>query len=516
MPSQSLLATPEQTGYDNALADIRDRLGKYIVAVWAEYQLGALGATPDPVIGMIAQTVLAAQLSAGNLTSVYFAQKFGRRPSPVIPADIANREGGVTKADVYARAFRQQAFNRQVLGKTETEASEIGLRRLQNAVDTDFQMAAIRQGRRSMRDGGRKYYRRVPTGRESCAMCLIAATQRYKVENLLPIHPACDCRVDELEPGMDLDQVIDPKMLEDTHQQVKAFAGIADRGGRMPDYRELIITHEHGEIGPVIAWRNHDFTGPGDLQPPKPRPSVPKPAPRPAPGIVNEVNRIGINQADATQLRDYLTAKHGLQVDNFTKQRNNIDALRQYSRAVDDILTKYPQIKLEKVSVGDVGANTYAWAKYRRDADRTLEVRLGEQWVRDPKAMDAAMSRNVRERFHPSGFEHEPFYATIVHELGHALDTAGMRNSRRLALATVREVYDADTRPGKPKFADWIADRANLPGYSVATNRETGHLELNEGEAIAEAFADVELNGDAALPTSKALHKLLVAQSTKQ
>lgn len=269
MPLNQSLLTSEQAGYDRSLQDIRDKIDTYVAVIWAQYELGALGEQPAPIIEMIAQTVLAAQLSVASFTAAYFGQKFRLEPSPVIAKDIANREGGVTKAEVYARAFRQAAYTREVLGKSRQQASKVGIRRLQSAVHTDLQMASIRQSRRAMRDGGRRFYRRIPTGRETCAMCLIAATQRYKVADLLPIHPECDCRVDELEPGLELDHVIDPKMLEGTHQQVKLFTQIADRSGRMPDYRALLVTHQHGEIGPVIAWRRHGFTGPNDLRPSK-------------------------------------------------------------------------------------------------------------------------------------------------------------------------------------------------------------------------------------------------------
>ncbi|WP_200820481.1 hypothetical protein [Mycolicibacterium houstonense] len=76
----------------------------------------------------------------------------------------------------------------------------------------------------------------------------------------------CDCDVDVLPRGMDLDQVIDVDLLNSTHDQVKAFAGVADRGGRAPDYRKLIVTHEHGEVGPVLAWRGQQFTSKADLK----------------------------------------------------------------------------------------------------------------------------------------------------------------------------------------------------------------------------------------------------------
>lgn len=509
MPPNPSLLTPEQTGWDSTVHDVRERLGKYVSAVWAEYQIGVLGDKTDPVIAMIAQTVLAAQLSTASFTSAYFAQKYGRRPSPVIPADIANREGGVTKAETYARAFRQATFSREVLGKTQTEASKIGLNRLQNAVGTDLQMATIRQGRRSMKDGGAKYYRRIPTGRETCAMCLIAATQRYKVDHLLPIHPACDCREDEIEPGLDLDHVIDPKMLEDTHQQVKAFTNIADRGGRMPDYRELIITHEHGEIGPVIAWRNHEFTGPGNLNPPK-KPATPAAPVSPASdAAITAITKAGgIARADTRQIRDYLTAKHGVRTEGF-QDRYNVDVIRQYGRAVDDMLTKYPHVKIHTVRIGASSSPTeYAHALETNAGGEAERINLSARHANDRQGMYRSMKRDVDEGFHPPGFEREPVYSTMVHEIGHAVDYAGNREARRSAAGVVRAMYNSSG--STQDYSEWL--RENLTGYSL-TSAPDGRTVLNVGEALAEAFADVEINGADASPTSKALHKLLVDRS---
>jgi hypothetical protein len=252
--------------YDTAVTDIRERLHNYLSGIWVQAGILLASNNFSDVVGTIANTVTAAQLAAANLTSAYLAQSTRSRAVLVNAADITIRENNITKDLIYQRPFRQAAIE-LASGKSEQQASKIGLKRLQSIAATDIQMGIVRQSRASLQAAARQYYRRIPTGRETCAMCLIAATQRYKVKNLLPIHGGCDCIVGELPKGMDLDHVIDLQMLEDTHQQVKEFAKISDRGGRMPDYRELLVSHEHGEIGPVIAWRGQNFTGPRDLAP---------------------------------------------------------------------------------------------------------------------------------------------------------------------------------------------------------------------------------------------------------
>lgn len=518
MPDQALdqsqLLTPEQQAYDTALVGLSDGLTRYVDGVWKAFALGALGSDPAAVIAMIASTVVAAQISAANLASVHIAQSAGAaRAAPVVADDVVHRLGGVAKNVIYARAFRQAAYQRDALGKSAAEASASGLRRLQNAVATDMQMATIRQSRRSLRDSGRKYYRRITTGRESCALCLIASTQRYKVEKLLPIHPGCDCRVDVLPPGMDLDQVIDRETLEATHEQVKRFAGVDDRGGRIPDYRELIITHEHGEIGPVIAWRGHDFTGPKDLnKPKKPKPgpaaTPPKKPAKPPSDPVKLVETIGIDNATTEQLSAFLTAKHGVAVVGFDP-KYPAAVIRDYTRAVDDILTKYPQITIGTVRIGPGSSPAeYAHALRAGIGNGTEHINLSTTYAADPAKMKKAFDNDVLAGFHPPGSPLGACYTIMVHELGHALDYAGYRVARTLVPKVIRDMYDASG--STLSYESWLM--ANLPGYSWKSP-SLGSVVINVPEALAEAFVDVEVNGESAMETSKVLHKILVSMA---
>jgi hypothetical protein len=190
-----------------------------------------------------------------NLTSVYLAAATGSEPLPVLPDVTEGR--GVPPETVYSRPVIQ-ARTMVSKGETIVEALQAGKRRLESLATTDLQMAKIRQGQRSLEHGGKTHYRRVLKGSHNCAMCIIASTQRYFVAKLMPIHPGCDCDVEPLEPGREL--VIDPEKLEAAHQKVKEITGISDRGGRAPDYRKLLVTNHHGELGDVLTWRGQKFT----------------------------------------------------------------------------------------------------------------------------------------------------------------------------------------------------------------------------------------------------------------
>lgn len=55
-------------------------------------------------------------------------------------------------------------------------------------------------------------YRRVPDGK-ACKFCLLAATQRYRDSDLMPLHPACGCTVAPIIGAKDPGQIIDRESL---------------------------------------------------------------------------------------------------------------------------------------------------------------------------------------------------------------------------------------------------------------------------------------------------------------
>lgn len=249
------LIRAEQT----ARAQVRARLVQYATSLW-----NGMGswrdADIDRFVAQIVPRVLAGQRTVAQITDTYLARMTGASPSGVI--DVADLRG-VAPDEVYRRPATAM-YTALGEGSSMTDALKAGALRVADLVSTDLQLANVHQARTSM-GAGSGGFRRTLTGSENCALCLIASTQRYHRRDLMPIHPGCDCGVDALSAGESLSQVIDPTLLEATHEQVAEFAGLADRGGRAPDYRQLIVTHEHGEVGPVLAWRGQQFTGPGDL-----------------------------------------------------------------------------------------------------------------------------------------------------------------------------------------------------------------------------------------------------------
>lgn len=251
---------PDFGRYEAAVAAVRAQMVAYAATVWAA--VGFNDVAMAQLVELMVPKVISGQLVVANLTSAYLAQATNSTPVPVV--DVVTQGRGVAPEKVYQRPIitTRTAVSR---GKPVTEAVNAGGKRLESLVTTDLQMAKVRQADVSLEHAGRTYYRRVPKGEHTCAMCLIASTKRYNVGHLAPIHPGCDCGVDVIPSGVDLSEVINPELLDATHEKVQQFTGIQDAGGRALDYRHLLIEHKHGELGNVLGWRDQKFTGPSEI-----------------------------------------------------------------------------------------------------------------------------------------------------------------------------------------------------------------------------------------------------------
>ena len=235
------------------------------------------------MIQAITPRVTAGQLRIADLTRAYLAQcarELGWKVVlPPIDQDEIRGARGVDPRVVYRRPA-VDVYTALAAGKPLPQAAAEGRLRLTQLIGGDMQLAKVHASRQSMRgypEEGR-FYRRVLTGRENCALCVVASTQRYYRGDLLPIHPGCDCGVQPLPPGLAVNQVIDEDLLEQVHQITADRLGVSDRGGRNPDYRKLLTVSEHGEYGPTLSWaqpKAKPKTKAGGAEPPKP-PKPPK------------------------------------------------------------------------------------------------------------------------------------------------------------------------------------------------------------------------------------------------
>lgn len=218
--------------------------------------------------------LLAAERTMATLTASYLEQAYrdvAKEVSPRVALDFEQLTGaalrnGTDPVDEYKRPFTV-VWTALSKGESLDAAVKQGENRLTSLLKTDLQLARTHTARAVMAQQPKiKYYMRVVQGEYNCALCLVAATQRYRKEHLLPIHPGCDCEVRPIEDSFDPGQVIDEERLLAIHAAVEAALGTSDRGGRAVDYRKVIVQHTHGEIGPVLGFKGQHFTGPKDIK----------------------------------------------------------------------------------------------------------------------------------------------------------------------------------------------------------------------------------------------------------
>jgi hypothetical protein len=183
----------------------------------------AMQAFASEAAGLVTQ----AQTVAARNTIAYLAQCEG---VPAIGSGVSIPEvldaarPGVSAAEVYTRPV---VTVRAALSEGETfaRAMQIGLSRLTATVDTDIALSSRETSRqyasspRSRIQG----YRRLPSG-NACNYCLMACTQRYRHQDLMPLHTSCHCTLPPLPivGNVDPGRVIDKDALRQLKESGKA------------------------------------------------------------------------------------------------------------------------------------------------------------------------------------------------------------------------------------------------------------------------------------------------------
>lgn len=272
-----MLSSQQRTALSNAFLAYKSQVGDR-TAQFARNYWDDLGTWRDADIARFLDAVVprvqASRAAVANATAAYLAQVAEIDPTVVVDTSQLR---GADVDEVYRRPA-VETYTALSAGKSLTDAVEMGATRLVSIIKTDIQLAMQQQSAASTSasvsfKGG---FRRTLTGNENCAKCYIASTQRYRRGDLLPIHPGCDCGIEPLAPGENIGQVLDPARLAQTQDWVKGFTGESDTGARFlggasgggnpaGEYADLIITRNHGEYGPTLAWRDQAFTGPADI-----------------------------------------------------------------------------------------------------------------------------------------------------------------------------------------------------------------------------------------------------------
>lgn len=268
------MATRLDLNYDAQVAAVRTKVRGYAMRLWngsPNYR----DADAERLVALLVPRVEAGQARIAQLTDAYIARVVAAEIGGGIVrgtvADVSTEAlRGVPGEEVYARPF---VTTRAELaqGATLTAAIGAGGSRLASIVDTGMQLARTHSARQAGSRTGVELWRRELTGRENCAMCTIASTQRYHRGDLMPIHGNCDCIPKPFFGNPDT-HVIEPELLERMHSAIEAQFGGTDRAARFidgkgsyNDFMDLIVTNDHGEIGPTLGWRWQHFTSKSEL-----------------------------------------------------------------------------------------------------------------------------------------------------------------------------------------------------------------------------------------------------------
>jgi hypothetical protein len=255
--------------YLAAAAALRARLLAYVAALYAA-QGNYRDAAAAAFVASAVPAVQAAQQTMAALTSAYLAHLIaataGGSTTPIgISLDALSSLRGVDPTEVYRRPY-VQVWTDLSRGKPFDDAVAAGARRATSLAATDLQLAKTHTAREVMRDDRRVTgYRRVLTGPHSCALCVLASTRWYSRGDLSPIHNNCDCAVEPLFGGARPDEV----PAEELHAVIARdlgdkYVSASGRAGPI-DYHKILVTHNHGELGPVLTVRDQHFTGPSDI-----------------------------------------------------------------------------------------------------------------------------------------------------------------------------------------------------------------------------------------------------------
>ncbi|MBT2412629.1 hypothetical protein J7I94_19035 [Streptomyces sp. ISL-12] len=264
------------------LSRLDQRYGSMVRSIWTNVlgrvgrSFSGLGTWRDADVRRFQRqalpVVLAGERQIANLTASYLEQLYRdvEPRAPRVSLDLDEVTGmalrGVDPVDVYERPFKQvwTALSNRA---SFDDALGQGGHRLETILKTDLQLARTHTVRKVSYSLSKiKYTVRELYGEYDCALCIVASTQRYHKADLAPIHPGCDCIVKTVTADYDPGQIIDEAKLEQIHDAVEAALGTSDRGGRAVDYRKILVTNEHGEIGPVLGFAGQRFTGPDDIR----------------------------------------------------------------------------------------------------------------------------------------------------------------------------------------------------------------------------------------------------------
>lgn len=182
---------------------------------------------------------------------------------------------------------------------------------------------------------------------------------------------------------------------------------------------------------------------------------------------------------------------------------------REHAEGLLQGLERFPDARLDRVGPYSIKADSVEYAHQTGSL-----IGFNYHWTQ-PAARRrylSALQSDVDSRWHPTGTGHPAGIA--LHEFGHILDTRDIYPDLDQLLARTAAVRDAELA-ARRAAGDLVDPEDFVAGSGVdgLIRREVSrYATTNRTELVAEAFADVMVNGDRASDLSKQIFTLLEAQ----
>jgi hypothetical protein len=231
-----------------------------------------------------------------------------------------------------------------------------------------------------------------------------------------------------------------------------------------------------------------------------------------APELISKIPNLD-ECTNVNQVSDYLRERLKIGTQGFT-ENTDFDSVLRLGHSVDDLHRKYPGVNIKTVAIQDRSLGVFATTVQGEGNSSGINMFIGKT-PGDAKIFKDHMAKAESLNFHPFGCSNDPVKDVYYHEFGHAMQNSVGLYYRPYKKEVLKAFNDAWQKTDQSvPLNEWISK--GLPGSVFDNwtifNREKVHplKDLNIDEALAEAFDDVERNGDAASGPAKALHDLLV------
>lgn len=243
----------------NQILGIQAKTVAYAAALWASYPRHN-----DQAMASFMQKWLpalqGAEQAIGRTTQSYLntliqsieGNAYAVNPVPSQLFTGAVLRNGADPGDVYQRPF-VQLYSDLARKQPVDQALQSAQNRLKAMASTDLQLANTHAARATFQQipEGQKItgYRRVIGDDDPCELCVLAAGQRYKSSDLMPIHVRCNCTAWPIVGTKDLGKYVNVVALSDNPPSADTTKF----------YGQKVLVHQHGEYGPVLTAAGNSF-----------------------------------------------------------------------------------------------------------------------------------------------------------------------------------------------------------------------------------------------------------------